>query len=47
MFFTGSLINLVGNIMAKKVLDLVGELNTIYIGVVIECSRLITWAFVK
>ena len=39
--------SLVGNIMAKKVLGFVGELNTIYIGVVIECSRLITWAFVK
>ena len=39
--------SLVGNIMAKNVLALVGELNTIYIGVIIECSRLITWAFVK
>ena len=39
--------SLVGNIMAKKVLGFVGELNMIYIGVVIECFRLITWAFVK
>ena len=39
--------SLVGNIMAKNALALVGELNTIYIGVIIECSRLITWAFVK
>ena len=38
---------LVGNIMAKKVLALVGELNAIYIGTVIESSKLITWAFVK
>ena len=38
---------LVGNIMAKKVLALVGELNTTYIGTVIECSKLITWAYVK
>ena len=39
--------SLVGNIMAKNVLALVGELNIIYIGIIIECSRLITWAFVK
>ena len=39
--------SLIGNIMAKNVLTFVGELNTIYVALVIECSRLLTWAFVK
>ena len=39
--------SLIGNIMAKNVLAFVGELNTIYVGLIIECSRLVTWAFVR
>lgn len=47
MIFVGSLSSLIGNILAKRVLTFAGELNIIYIGIIVECSRLIIWAFVK
>ena len=47
MIFVGSVAQLVGNFMAKPVLSFIGELNMIYIGVIVECTRLVTWAFVK
>ena len=47
MVFVGSLAQLLGNIMARPVLSFIGELNIIYIGVIVECTRLMTWAFVK
>ena len=47
MVFVGSVSSLMGNLTAKKVLKHVGELNMLYIGIIVECSRLLTWAFVK
>ena len=47
MIFVASLASLAGNMMAKQVLTFVGELNMIYIAVIVECSRLLTWAFVR
>ena len=47
MIFVGSLSSLIGNIIAKPVLTFVGEMNMIYFGIIVECSRLITWSLVK
>ena len=47
MIFVGSLSALIGNIIAKPVLTFVGEMNMIYFGIIVECSRLIIWSFVK
>ena len=47
MVFVGSLFSLFGNIIAKNVLTFAGELNIIYLGIILECSRLVIWAFVK
>ena len=47
MIFVGSLSALIGNMIAKPVLTVVGEMNMIYLGIIVECSRLIIWSFVK
>ena len=47
MVFVGSLFSFFGNIAAKSVITFAGELNIIYLGIIVECSRLIIYAFVK
>ena len=47
MISVGSLASLVGYIVAKQVLIFVGELNMIYIAIIVDCLRLVIWAFVK
>ena len=47
MISVGSLASLVGYIVAKQVLIFVGELNIIYIAIIVDCLRLVIWAFVK
>ena len=47
MLFVGSIAALMGNLIAKKVIMFVGELNIIFFGILIECSRLVLWAVIR
>lgn len=47
MLFVGSIAALMGNLIAKKVISFLGELNIIYIGIIVECSRLVLWAVIR
>ena len=47
MIFVGVFSSLAGYVMAKQVLIFVGELNMIYIAIIVDCLRLVIWAFVK
>ena len=47
MLFIGSIATLMGNLMAKQVVTFIGELNIIFIGILLECSRLVIWALIR
>ena len=47
MLFVGSIAALMGNLIAKKVISFLGELNIIFIGIIVECSRLVVWAVIR
>ena len=47
MLFVGSIAALMGNLIAKKVISVLGELNIIFIGIIIESSRLVLWAVIR
>ena len=47
MIFVGTLCSLIGCIVAKKMIFLVGELNMISLGIFVESARLMTWGLVK